>query len=164
MRGIISFIECKGSPTVALRVMPLPLHSGKCERCLPVLLLLMAAFSLAACERKEEAAPNIDALKDILVRSAEEKLGSETVTDDRVVLVVPRETRQARAEEISTIATEIGGAALRSDQEDGSIHLLIQLPAGTATEFLNRIGKARPAGTAPGEEAVWLDVLLAEPE
>lgn len=98
-------------------------------------LIVGALFFFAPGERETRGEPNIDALKAVLERSADEVLPPPTVANTEILLETPTAQRDAEIERIVSIATGLGGTALRSESAEGDLEVLAQIPVGKIADF-----------------------------
>jgi len=109
-----------------------------------VLLVSAAAFLRLRAPAPSGPAPNIEALKDVLERSARASLPAPDVTNEKLTILVAKEAVAGETEKIIRLASEAGGTAFKSTTS-GDPEVLASIPAGQAARFVEAAtGKASP--------------------
>ncbi len=114
-----------------------------------VALIVCGIFLFAPSRTTQEIEPNIDALKQMLERRAEEALPLPSVSDDRIVLFTTPARFDSEVERVVGIATDLGGTALRSGEEE----VLAQVPIENVPEFRARVTGTEPRGSDANQRA-----------
>ena len=126
-----------------------------------LVLVVCGIFFFAPSRSVKRIEPNIDALKQILERRAEEAFPLPSVTDDRIVLHIKPDDFDSEVARVLGIATDLGGTALQSGEED----VLAQVPTEKVPEFRARVtGKELQKSDVKekaGEVTQWIVVHLA---
>jgi hypothetical protein len=121
-------------------------------------LIVCGIFLFAPSKTADRSEPNIDALKQILERSAEVALPLPSVSDDRIVLHAEPSRFDSEIERVIGVATDLGGTALQGAEDE----VLAQIPIEKVPEFFARVTRkeAPVSGTnQAGGEATQLIVV-----
>jgi len=126
-----------------------------------VLLVSAAAFLRLRAPARSGPAPNIDALKDVLERSASNSLPAPDVMNGKLTILVAKESVASETERIIRLASQAGGTAFKSTAS-GDPEVLASIPAGQAARFVEAAtGKTNPV-TVPADPAAkeLFDVVI----
>jgi hypothetical protein len=108
---------------------------------------------------RQEAAPNIDGLKDVLERSARASLAAPDVTNAKLTVFAPKEAVEGETERIVRLASEAGGTAIRNTK-GGEPEVLASIPDAQTGKFIRAVtGKAGGIpGSSGGQELI--DIVI----
>lgn len=124
--------------------------------------LLFAACLAAACTRRDAPPPNIDGLSDALRTAAETRLPTPTLAGERITLRLPAEKLAAEEKRIVELATRLGGTAVRSTDSEPGVKLLVQIPGGSAVQFVEQVGGSPPRiGRPPADESELFEITIS---
>ena len=100
-----------------------------------VLLIVCGIFLFVPSKSDKRIEPNIDALKEMLERRAEEAFPLPTVSDDRIEMHIKPDHFDSEVGRVLGIAADLGGTALQSGQDE----VLAQVPTENVLEFRARV-------------------------
>lgn len=126
-------------------------------------LIVIGLLVFAPGDRKSrsKSEPNIDVLKGVLKKSAEEALPPPTVATDELVLDVPSPQRDAEIERIVAVAMQLGGTALRTESTEGAPEVLAQIPVENASAFRRQINGEEASGAPkPATEGETTELIV----
>ncbi len=126
--------------------------------------LLIALLATMLVHRKNSAPPaNIEGLKDSLRKAAEASLPAPTVTNDQIAIAAKDGNAEAMAESVAKQSEALGGTALKSPGEDGSIRLLVRISGSNAARFREIVtGKPAQAGNAAPDGRQFIEVIISK--
>ncbi|GEM_PF-4085224 len=123
-----------------------------------LLLLVIVGVCVWQRPRPPKAAPNIDALKASLERSARATLPAPEVANEKVTVVVAKDAVAGEMEKILRLAAADGGTAVKSTT--GATEILASIPANAAAKFTEEVaGKPSGVSVKPGENEL-IDVFI----
>ena len=134
---------------------------------LAVILLVAAAGAFLFRARRQTARPepNIDNLRQVLEKSAGEQLGAPLLSNSTIAIDVPQAKIDSELARIDSLARALGGAAIRSTDDQGNTKLLIQLPPGHAAQFTAQVtGRNTPREEEKQSDSTELIDILLRPK
>jgi hypothetical protein len=127
---------------------------------------LPAVLAVAGCKRQasNETVPNIDALKNVLQKSAEATLPAPNVANERIELHKPAPESAGELERVMKIVTETNGTGIRTTDVTGNPMVLAHIPGERVEQFRSRVtGRQERTGAAPPAGMQLIEVVILVP-
>ena len=129
-----------------------------------VLVLLGSIWAIVSWRRAGAPAPDISALTESLKKTASEKLSAPVLANEQIALNAAPDQLEVRAKEVIDAAIQAGGTAIKTNEKDGTVLLLVKIPGRNAELFRGLIKGARsPNGPAPRDGETRLVEITIHP-
>ena len=139
--------------------------------------ILLAGTAVAAgiawevLHRRPEPSGNpgqFSGLQASVEHAADQTLVKPEIAQQKLEFAVPKDRLEAEAGRLKDLAVACGGTAVATPLDESSTSLLVQLPAGAETAFLNaakdpKLKPSSPAPAVPASEPVFVEIALHSP-
>jgi len=133
------------------------------------ILTLAALLTGTGCHKEkpeappEKPAPGIDGLREVLAHTAEQTLVAPPLANEQVIVPVNASETEARAGAVLKIASDAGGAGVRSTDAQGHVSILATIPENNAEAFKAALRHVKVSMESPSKGARLIEVLLEPP-
>jgi hypothetical protein len=144
-----------------------------------ILVILNVGIGLFFIFRATKPTPEVEQAREAALRarlqsslekSASELLPAPTIAPPPVVLTVAAEKQDEVAQKIIAAANGVGGSGAKTLPNENGVGVLVLIPAAAEAEFRNLLttlgappASPSPSSSAPPDEPVHLEIVLAKP-